>query len=548
MKARELIIALVMICTAATAEAKIKEATYSKSAITAQRHEVVDIKFKSSQKVSAPFEVEFTATFTSPSGATQIVPAFFNGGSEWVVRFSSGEAGEWRYTTTSELKPLSGKSGKVVIDKTAYQNRKGAIQPDSKSPEHLVWSDGAEPYFLLGFECDFLFALDYHNPSTKRLDSFLDRVAECGFNHIVMNVYANDVVWKKDPKLIKEYEVGGDETIFPFLGSNSKPDHSALNIEFFKRFDRTMEALNDRNLISHLMIYVWNKNVAWAKPSSAEDNRYFDYVAKRYQAFPNVVWDISKEALLYGVIDDNYVSERIERLRKLDSYDRMVTVHDIGYCNRNSDKVDMSSSQNWKLLVNHEMQNSRQRNKNKPLLNVEHGGYEECDYEVFCGNYINAEYCLRRNYESVFAGTYTTYYWQGCSWNVLIDDFDTSTKVTYRPKMEYFKYMSELFTKYPYHTFKADPKNSNSGFCMTNGEGTYLFYMPKESYKTSTGQIMKLAKKVSFQWFNTHTGEYTDVNECTQMNIFANEPHPWHMKSDAVLIMKIIEAKKEAKK
>lgn len=543
MRVRDLFISFVALCAVSTTEAKIHEVNYSKAAVEALKHEVVDIKFKASNNLPNPFESSFLATFTSPSGATQDVPGFYNGGGEWVVRFSASEAGEWSYTTASDVKQLSGKKGRVVVDSKPYMQRRGEVQPDPNSPQHLVWSDGNEPYFLLGFECDFLFALDYHSSTTPRLDSFLDRVAANGFNHIVMNVYANDVVWAKDPDLLAEYEVGGDEGIFPFLGSNSNPDHSSLNVEFFKRFDRTMEALNERNLISHLMIYVWNKNVAWATPGSEEDNCYFDYVIKRYQAFSNVVWDISKEALFYGLIDDNFVSERIDRVRRLDGYDRMVTVHDIGYCNRNSDKVDMASNQNWKLLVNHEMNNFRAKYKAKPILNVEHGGYEECDYDVFCGNYVNAEYCLRRNYESVFAGAYTTYYWQGCSWNVLIDDYDTSTKVKYRPKMEYFKYMSELFTKYPYHTFKANSANSNSGFCMTNDEGTYLIYMPKESYKTSTGNIMKLAKKISFQWFNTHTGEYSTVEECTKMDIFANQQHPWHMESDAILIVKIVEPK-----
>ncbi len=548
MRVKAFLLPLFTICLAlctTTLNAAIQEVTYSKASVAAKRYEVIDIKFKTSSNIATPFEREFSAMFTSPSGVKQRVLGFYNGGKEWVIRFSAEEAGEWSYTTTSEIKQLNAKSGRVQINKAAYMQRKGTVRPDKNDPQHMVWSDGS-PYFMLGFECDFLFALDYHRPTTARMESFLDRVAENGFNHIVMNVYANDVVWEKDPKLDPEYELGNDEKIFPFLGSNSNPDHSSLNVEFFKKLDRAMEALNDRNLISHLMIYVWNKAVAWPKVGSAEDDRYFNYVAKRYQAFPNLVWDISKEAILYGTIDDNYVTKRIHELRELDSYDRVITVHDIGYCIRNAEMVDMASSQNWKLLINNEMLNSRMRkNTTKPLLSVEHGGYEECDYEVFCGNYINAEYCLRRNYECLFAGTYTTYYWQGCSWNVLIDDYDTSSKVSYRPRMEYFKHMSDLFTKYPFHTFKPDPANSNSGFCMANGEGTYLIYMPKESYKTSMGKIMKLAKKLSFQWFNVHTGEYRAATVCDQMNIFANEPHPWHMEHDAVLIVKIIEPKEQ---
>lgn len=361
-----------------------------------------------------------------------------------------------------------------------------------------------------------------------------------------MNVYANDVVWEKDLKLknTPQYEVGDDKEIFPFLGNNDNPDYSALNIEFFKKFDRTMEALNDRNIISHLMIYVWNKNVKWAETQSEADNLYFDYVIKRYQAFSNIVWDISKEAILYGNVGDSYILERIERVRRLDTYKRLVTVHDFGFCVRNRESVDIMSHQDWSINLYADMLRNSEKYTEKPIFNIEHGGYEECDYEVFCGNYINAEACLKRNYECLFAGTYTTYYWQGCSWNVLIDDWDTNPSITYKPKMSYFRYMSDFFTKYPYHNFKPTPKHNSSSFALGDGDGTYLFYVPKESYKMSANKIMKdEAKKLSFQWFNTHTGEYSEVTETSVMSIFSMTANPWHTKNDAILIMKILEKK-----
>ena len=63
-------------------------------------------------------------------------------------------------------------------------------------------------------------------------------------------------------------------------------------MEFFQHFDRVMAELDNKNVAAHLMIYVWNKKVNWPKSRSAEDNRYFDYVVKRYQAYPNLIWDI----------------------------------------------------------------------------------------------------------------------------------------------------------------------------------------------------------------------------------------------------------------
>ncbi|MFR9650711.1 MAG: DUF5060 domain-containing protein [Rikenellaceae bacterium] len=535
-----------LLFSAIPAHATIKRVESSTSKrITADRFEVIDIPFKAKESSDKPFEVAFNALFTSPSGVKQSVPGFYNGDKEWLVRFSAAEAGEWSFTTTSDFKSLNGKSGKITISDKSYANRRGMMTISEDNPRFFEWQDGS-PYFLLAFECDFLFALDYNEKQTPRLNNFIDRVAEQGFNHFVMNVYAHDVVWTKDAKLKDkpQYEFGGDQTIFPFGGSNENPDHSTLNIDFFKHFDRTVEALNDRNIIAHLMIYVWNKAVNWAEYSSEDDNRYYDYVIKRYQAFSNVVWDVSKEAILYDNVGDEYIVERAERGRKLDSFGHLLTVHDYGFCSRNTDVVDFISRQDWTVQVNEKMLRSYNQFKDKPIFNIEHGGYEECDYEVFCGNYINAEYCLRRSYEALFASVYTTYYWQGCSWNVLIYDFDTLPEGCYRPKLEYYKYKQEFFTKYPFHDFKPEPLLTNSGYCMSNSaEDTYLFYMPKESYKASAGKIMKKCNKLSFQWFNTHTGEYSDVWICDDMTIFSMPLNPWHLQNDAIMIITVLEVK-----
>ena len=41
----------------------------------------------------------------------------------------------------------------------------------------------------------------------------------------------------------------------PILGQQRQPDFSSF-VEFFKHFDRTVEAMNDLNMVAHLMIYV----------------------------------------------------------------------------------------------------------------------------------------------------------------------------------------------------------------------------------------------------------------------------------------------------
>jgi len=348
-------------------------------------------------------------------------------------------------------------------------------------------------------------------PRTRK---FVDQVAAAGFDQIVMNVFAYDVNWQKDSQLKPEHEFGSPD-VFPFFGTNDTPQHSQLNIEYFQRLDRVVDYLDQQGIVAHLMIYVWNKRVNWPEADSKADNRYFDYVVKRYQAFPNIVWDISKEALGYGHTDVHYISDRIERLRGLDCYNRLVTVHDYSYCRRFPDRLDFISVQLWSSELFGVMRNVRATMPGKPVLNIEHGGYERGPYVVFTGNYTSAEVCLERAYQCVFAGTFPTHYWQGAAWNVIIPDPQSLPRED-RPRLEYYRHMRTLIDRFNIDQLIAGEKKSNAGFSLHNGKDLYLYYVPKECEfiglrlpKELQGQTMKGT------WFNPFTGDFG--HEMTQL-------------------------------
>ena len=57
--------------------------------------------FASAAEYANPLnEITFGATFTSPSGQTQQVDGFWDGGASWRARFKPDELGEWKFTTT----------------------------------------------------------------------------------------------------------------------------------------------------------------------------------------------------------------------------------------------------------------------------------------------------------------------------------------------------------------------------------------------------------------------------------------------------------------
>ncbi|MEM6692890.1 MAG: DUF4038 domain-containing protein, partial [Planctomycetota bacterium] len=395
--------------------------------------------------------------------------------------------------------------------------RRGGITIDQKSSTRFVYQSG-ESYFPIAFEVDWLFALDADNPTAiPKTKQFVDTIAKSGFNQVVMNVFAYDVNWKKDKRLQSSHEYGSPSA-FPFKGTNENPDHSQLNYEYFRRLDRVIDYLDQKGIVAHLMVYVWNKRVSWPAANSEADNRYFDYVVKRYQAFPNLIWDISKEALGYGHTDVNYISDRIDRLRELDKYDRLVTVHDYGYCRRFPAKVDFVSVQLWRSELYSVMRNVRDQIPNKPILNIEHGGYERGPYVVFNGNYTSPEVCLERAWQCVFAGTFPTHYWQGSAWNVIVADLDELPPQE-RPKLDFYRHMQSFVDRYGVAQLKAGDIKSNAGFCLHNEKDQFIYYVPKESDYFGLRLPKELREKtMHVSWFNPFDGTTTDpvAQEITQ--------------------------------
>lgn len=506
----QMLAAFVVTCFAFAQHATATEtfAHNSSATLPASQWEVLDIQFQVSEVPKNPTELDFQSTFKNTTGDELTIAGIYNGDREYLLRFTAPASGQWTYSTKSSLPELNNLNGRLDV-RPPKAGRKGGIIIDPQSSTRFRYKNG-DSYYPIAFEADWLFALDAENeadiPATR---TFVDQLAANGFNQVVMNVFAYDVNWAKDKSLVPEHDFGSPN-VFPFGGNNDTPDHSQLNIDYFKRLDRVVEYLDEKDIAAHLMIYVWNKRVNWPEANSAADNRYFDYVVKRYQAFPNLIWDVSKEALGYGHSDVTYIHKRIKRLQKADSYNRLLTVHDYGYCRRFTDNVDFVSVQLWTSELHSVMRKVRSDMPGKPILNIEHGGYERGPYVVFNGNYTSPETCLERAYQCVFAGTYPTHYWQGAAWNVFIADV-SSLPPESRPKLHYYRHMRTLVDKYKLNDLKSGDKKSNAGFALHNDDDLYVYYVPAECEffglrlpKDRRDQMMTQT------WFNPFDGSFTE--------------------------------------
>lgn len=484
-----------------------------------------------------PFDLTFGAIFTDDNNATLPVHGFYNGQHEYLLRFCPAKTGVFRYETFSTLSTLSGLKGTIKVEKNTNPDIHGAVSVAPEAPQRFVFQDGT-PYFALAFELDWLFALDVNEKNgLPKTTEIIQSVKENGFNQVVMNVYAYDVSWKVADNVPPQYSYKKPPYAV-FKGTNEQPDFSQLNVAFFQHFDRVIQHLLERGIVAHVMIYVWNKKVNWPPMYSADDNRYFDYVIQRYQAYPNIIWDVSKEALDYGRCDIPYINERIERIRRLDPYKRLVTVHDYEYCSREPDKIDFIAIQNWRSDLYSLSLEAYLKYPNRPVMNIEHGGYEEGTYSTFSGNYTDPEVCLERNYACVFAGVYSCYYWQNAAWDIVIYDAMNPKQTLPKPRFDYYKHLQTLFSRYNFNSLiphkpklttngrLGDDNLASSGYPLTDDKGLYLYFVPAVNYQINVVIPKPASGKIAASWFNIFTGETRDETP-SDWQLWKGYQSPW---------------------
>ncbi len=141
-----------MLLAAAPAAAQPREP------IHASRWRVSELRFTAEADHTDPFDFErarFVAEMTGPDGVRLVVPGFWDGERNWVIRFTPTAEGRWDYVTAfsdASDHGLHGVRGSVdaggVTGETALRKHGGFLRL-GEGRHHLVHTDGS-PFFWLG--------------------------------------------------------------------------------------------------------------------------------------------------------------------------------------------------------------------------------------------------------------------------------------------------------------------------------------------------------------------------------------------------------------
>jgi hypothetical protein len=312
-----------------------------------------------------------------------------------------------------------------------------------------------------------------------------------------VNVYAHDTSWSAERKHAWDW---GPAELFVWEGTNEKPDHSRLNVQFFRLYDGMMEALREKGIVAHIMLKVYNKRVNWPDRGSAAEKRYFKYVVARYQAFSNVVWDYSKES--YNEKDNQLQAHLLEFVRSQDAYRRLTTAHD-------DDLYEWDPAFQHTLDFRTDQQHADfaaaiamdRAMRKRPVVNSEFGYERGVDQFPTYRVVHDWEEQLRRAYWVYLAGGYGVYYYHNTAWDVFKPEPEA-------PGMARFQLLKDALAALPYWRMNPADELAVGGPCLALPGEAYAVYVEKQYV---TLNLTHLAGVANGEWMNTWTGAKVPV-------------------------------------
>jgi len=500
------------LCFAATAGAAIVAPSAASGAIDAvEQFRPHDVVLRAKVKGN-PDLIQLRGELRGPEGATLAIRGFHDGGDRWVVRLSPSRPGLWTLRTVSNVAALDGHVRQLDAKPSSSRVIHGVLEIDPDHPRHFRFADGTR-FFPMGYEADWLWGVDMTDPKRLLMNRLIDQMSARSFNYVLVNVYAHDTRWA--PGKSCEWDFG-PPALYAFGGSNDQPDHTRLNPAFFQAYDRMMWALWERGIVAHIMIKVYNKNVKWPKPGSDEEKRYFQYVVARYQAFPNIVWDFSKES--FNEKNDRLEQSMVRLIRTEDAYGHLVTIHDDNTLLWHDELGRTVDFQTQQIHADYEAGTAFGRALHgRPVLNAEFGyefGVEKLPTHAH-RNRSEWQPFLQRAWTVTLAGSYPVYYYDNTAWDVVKPDPEP-------PGMMRWKLLKDTLNALPYWTMEPHNELAMGGICLARPGVAYVFYVTDGKL---IANLRHLDGNATVTWLDTWTGQRMDVGTRARgVHVFEKPP------------------------
>ncbi|MBI1390236.1 MAG: DUF4038 domain-containing protein [bacterium] len=279
----------------------------------------VELSFKAGADLKTPYidglpdggEPYLKAVFKHESGETITLPGFWDGGSDWKVRFAPAKPGAWRYVTQSPDELLNGQTGEIVCsawsDEQIDDNptRRGFIHVNEKEPRpgrYFIYADGT-PFLWIG---DTWWNWTKRGIPLERFQTLADDRASKGFT--VGQLFFAGLGWGKQSSMLNE-------------------DFTQPDVDHIHEVEAMIRYANQKGIT--VWVHGWWGGAHLKDHVGAEAiRRWTRYMVARLAAY-NVIWVLAGEYNLdnYGGLGLDFWEDLGAMIAKEDPYDRAISAH-----------------------------------------------------------------------------------------------------------------------------------------------------------------------------------------------------------------------------
>ena len=321
---------------------------------TVEQYRIFELSLKGPSEGNPFTGTQLSAEFRYKN-RTLFCEGFYDGDGIYKIRFMPDEAGDWIYTTSSNIRDLNGKTGKFKCT-PATGNNHGMVKV--RNTFHFGYSDGT-PFYPVGTTA---YAW-VHQPETL-VKQTLATLKETKFNKIRMTVM---------PKNYDVY-INNEPPFYPFEGYKEKGwDLTRPNVQFFRNFEEKIAALMELGVEADVILFhpydfgKWN----FDKMKPEENVRYLRYLIARIAAYCNVWWSMANEYDVMGKQNEEW-DLYFRTIQTYDPYRHLCSIHNgMGWYDHSKPWITHLSIQTPYLQ---DIQNWREQ-YNKPVI------IDECVYE-----------------------------------------------------------------------------------------------------------------------------------------------------------------------
>ena len=235
-----------------------------------RRYETFELRFQGAELTKDYADIDLTASFIC-DGETKTVKGFYDGASQYVVRFLPEKAGEYTWKVSGVVEA----EGSDICEEAASGNH-GIVKAVET---HFEYEDGN---LFIPFGTT-VYALASQEDAL--VDQTLETLKNSPFSKVRMCVFP------------KHYDYNHNEPPFYAFEKNEDGswDVSTPCIAFWQRFEKIIDRINAMDIQVDLILFHPYDNWGFNTLSQKDNLLYLDYLLRRLSAKPGIWWSLANE-------------------------------------------------------------------------------------------------------------------------------------------------------------------------------------------------------------------------------------------------------------